>query len=53
MDRQLVELDRRQVAEGGDEYDRAVEANRHEWLALQRELHLLHLLRAASRQFGT
>jgi len=29
----------------------ALEAGRDRWLALQRELHLLHLLRAASLQF--
>jgi hypothetical protein len=48
----LVELEQRQRAEGSDGYDRAVEAQRDRWHALQRELHLLHLLRAASRQFG-
>lgn len=48
----FLELQRRQIAEGGDGYDRAIEAARDEWHALQRELHLLHLLRAASRQFA-
>jgi hypothetical protein len=33
--------------------DRAMEAVRDQWHALQRELHLLHLLRAASRQFSS
>jgi hypothetical protein len=52
MDRQLVHLSQRQADKCGDGYDRAVETRRQEWLALQRELHLLHLLRVASRQFG-
>jgi hypothetical protein len=51
MNGRLAELQQRQIVEGGDGYDRAVEAERDEWHALQRELHLLHLLRAASRQF--
>lgn len=53
MNHRLVDLEQRQIAEGSDVYDRAVEAGRDEWHALQRELHLLHLLRAASRQFGS
>jgi hypothetical protein len=52
MNERLVELERRQIAEGSDVYDRTLEAGRDEWHALQRELHLLHLLRAASRQFA-
>jgi HAMP domain-containing protein len=52
MNQQLVELGQRQLAAGAGEYERAVESKRQEWLGLQRELHLLHLLRAASRQFG-
>jgi hypothetical protein len=52
MNRRFAELRERQIAGGGDEYDRAMEAERDEWLAVQRELHLLHLLRAASRQFA-
>jgi hypothetical protein len=52
MNDRLVELEQRQIAEGSDVYDRTMEAERDEWHALQRELHLLHLLRAASRQFG-
>jgi hypothetical protein len=52
-DRQLVALGQRPMLEGVCDYDQAVETKRDEWLALQRELHLLHLLRAASRQFGS
>jgi hypothetical protein len=52
MNARLVDLYQQQLAEGSDLYDRAMEAGREEWHALQRELHLLHLLRAASRQFG-
>ena len=52
MNHRFAELQQRQMVEGGDGYDRAMEAGRDEWHALQRELHLLHLLRAASRQFG-
>jgi hypothetical protein len=50
MNDRLVQLQQRQVAEGSDVYDRAMEARRDQWHALQRELHLLQLLRAASRQ---
>jgi hypothetical protein len=49
----LALLQRQQQAEGSDVFDRAMEAGRDEWQAMQRELHLLHLLRAASRQFGS
>ncbi len=49
----LIERKQRQRSEGSEMYHRAVEAQWNEWHALQRELHLLHLLRAASRQFGT
>ena len=52
MNHRLFELQQRQIAEGGDRYDRVMEAERDRWHALQRELHLMHLLRAASRQFG-
>jgi hypothetical protein len=61
IDRLAAELDRinRRLAElkdgqtsAADVYDRRVEAERDRWHALQRELHLLQLLRAASRQFG-
>jgi hypothetical protein len=51
MDERFAELKQRQIAEGSEVYDRIMEAKRDEWHALQRELHLLHLLRAASRQF--
>ena len=52
MHSRFARLRERQIADGGDLYDRAMEAGRDRWHALQRELHLLHLLRAASRQFG-
>lgn len=52
MNDRFVELERQQIAAGSDVYDRAMEAGRDQWHALQRELHLLQLLRAASRQFG-
>ena len=52
MNDHFVGLQQRQTAEGSDVYHRAMEAGRDQWHALQRELHLLHLLRAASRQFG-
>jgi hypothetical protein len=52
MNQRLVELRERQLADGSDVYDRAMESGRAQWLGLQRELHLLHLLRAASRQFA-
>lgn len=48
----LSQLKQRQIEEGSDVFDRAMEAGRDEWLAIQRELHLLQLLRAASRQFS-
>jgi hypothetical protein len=52
MNARFIELRQRQIAEGGEVYDRAMEAARDDWHDLERELHLLHLLRAASRQFG-
>jgi hypothetical protein len=52
MNDRFLELQQRQIAEQSDVFDRAVEAGRDQWHALQRELHLLHLLRAASKQFG-
>jgi hypothetical protein len=48
----LVALRQQQIVDGSDAYDRAMEAGLSDWQAMQRELHLLHLLRAASRQFG-
>jgi hypothetical protein len=48
----LLALRRQQMVDGSDVYQRAMEAGRDEWHALERELHLLHLLRAASRQFA-
>jgi hypothetical protein len=53
MNDRLLELWERQIGEASEVYDRAMGAARDEWNALQRELHLLHLLRAASRQFGS
>ncbi len=53
MNDRLLELRERQMGEGSEVYDLALEAARDEWNALQREVHLLHLLRAASRQFGS
>ena len=38
--------------QGSDAYEKAMERRRDEWQALQRELQLLQLLRAASRQFA-
>ena len=52
MNQRVFGQQRRQIAEGGDSYDRMMEAERDRWHRLQRELHLMHLLRAASRQFG-
>jgi hypothetical protein len=51
MNQKFAELQQQQIAEGGDGYDRAMESDRNRWHALQRELHLLQVLRAASRQF--
>ena len=51
IDRRLGELKEDRMAKGSAVYDAAVEEQWKEWHALQRELHLLHLLRAASRQF--
>ena len=39
------------LEQGSDGYSHAMEAGRDEWHAMQRELHLLQLLRAASKQF--
>jgi hypothetical protein len=56
IERLAAELDRMNARfaalNGSDGYNRAMEAGRDEWHAVQRELHLLHLLRAASRQFA-
>jgi hypothetical protein len=52
MNQRFIELERRRIAEGDRVYHRTLEAERDRWHTLQRELHLLHLLRAASRQFG-
>ncbi len=51
MNDRFLELQQRQIRVGGHVYDRAMEAGRGEWLAMQRELHLMHLLRAGSMQF--
>ena len=53
MNSRFAELRQRHAEEGNGRYRRALEEERDRWHALQRELHLLHLLRAASRQFGT
>jgi hypothetical protein len=53
MNDRLIALEQQQIAEGSDVYDRAMEGGRDQWHALQRELHLLHLLRAASRQYAS
>ena len=53
MNRRFLELQQRQLAGGGGMYDRAMEAEGPRWQSLQRELHLMHLLRAASRQFNS
>ena len=52
MNARFARLQRQQIAEGSAVYDPAMEAGRDEWHAVQRELHLLQLLRAASRQFA-
>jgi hypothetical protein len=52
MNEELGQLQQRQRIEGGNIFDRAMESQRESWQSLQRELHLLHLLRAASRQFA-
>ena len=51
MNETFARLQRQQIAEGGDAYDQAMESEGNRWQALQRELHLLQMLRAASRQF--
>jgi hypothetical protein len=51
MNRRFTALQQEQLSNGGDQYDRTMETVRDRWHALQRELHLLHLLRAASRQY--
>jgi hypothetical protein len=52
INHRLVELKEGQMVEGSEVYERAVEAQWNDWHGLQRELHLLQLLRAASRQFA-
>jgi hypothetical protein len=51
VDEKFVRLQHQQMAEGGKGYDRAMESERNRWHGLQRELHLLQVLREASRQF--
>ncbi|MFL5513307.1 MAG: hypothetical protein ACJ8CN_12860, partial [Gemmatimonadales bacterium] len=46
MDEKFARLRQQQMAAGGDGYDRAMESERNRWHALQRELHLLQMLRA-------
>ncbi|MFL5449448.1 MAG: hypothetical protein ACJ8AX_12930 [Gemmatimonadales bacterium] len=49
VDERFARLQQQQMAEGGQ--GPAMEAERNRWHGLQRELHLLQMLRAASRQF--
>jgi hypothetical protein len=49
VDERFARLQQQQTAEGGE--GPAMEAERNRWHGLQRELHLLQALRAASRQF--
>jgi hypothetical protein len=49
VDQRFARLQQRQMTEGGE--GPAMEAERNRWHGLQRELHLLQLLRAASLQF--
>src|SRR3954453_3557327 len=49
VDDRFARLQQQQMAEGGQVP--AMEAERNRWHGLQRELHLLQMLRAASRQF--
>jgi hypothetical protein len=51
MNQWFTALQQQQLAQGGDRYDRAMENGRDRWHALHRELHLLQMLRAASRQY--
>ena len=51
MNQKFAQLQQQQIAEGGDGYDRGMESDTKRWHALQRELHLLQMLRAGSRQF--
>ena len=50
VDERFARLEQRQMAESGE--GPALELERNRWLGLQRELHLLQALRAASRQFS-
>jgi hypothetical protein len=52
MNERFSQLKRESMTGGGDVFDRAMERDRERWHAVQRELRLLHLLRAASRQFA-
>jgi hypothetical protein len=49
VDERFARLQQQQTAEGGE--GPAMDAERNRWHALQRELHLLQMLRAAFRQF--
>jgi hypothetical protein len=51
VDERFARLQQQQMAAGGQGYDRAMESERNRWHGLQRELHLLQMLRVASRQF--
>ena len=52
MNERFARLQQQQISEGGGGFDRTMEAERNRWHALQRELYLLQLLRAASQQFA-
>jgi hypothetical protein len=52
MNAGLLKLKQAQGKQDGSAFDSAMEAARPQLLALERELHLLQLLRAASRQFS-
>ena len=52
MNVRLLQLQEAQGRDGSGAFDRAMEKAWGQWHATQRELHLLHLLRAASRQFA-
>jgi hypothetical protein len=52
MNARLVQHNRVQGEQAGPDFHAAMEESRRERLGMERELHLLHMLRAASRQFS-
>ncbi len=44
MNERFARLQRQQIADGSEVFDRAMEAGMREWHAMERELHLLQLL---------